>query len=140
MQMIAVIGLARFSILVMKQTFQTLLLLLALVGIASRVHAKNAPRCEGNSAVGGECFVVHGRLSVWNGNPTFRIWPVGTRRMLGVRNEFELPSELDPYLGYFDDVVYADFKVCPLTPPKEGVMQIVCVESAANIKKTTRQP
>jgi hypothetical protein len=101
--------------------------------------AQNTPRCAENPTVIGECFVVHGRLSVWNGNPTFRIWPVGTKRMLGVREEFELPPELDPYLGRFDDVVYANFNVCPLTKNKPGVMQIVCVESATHIEKTTRQ-
>jgi hypothetical protein len=35
-------------------------------------------------APGGECFWVRGRLSAANGNPTFRIWPIGTHRMLGV--------------------------------------------------------
>ncbi len=59
--------------------------------------------------------------------------------MLGVREECDLPPELDRYLGDFDDVVYADFVVCPLTAEKPGVMQIVCVESATNITKTKRK-
>jgi len=116
------------------------LLVAIALAFAPHTDAKDAPRCEGNPAVIGDCFLVHGRLSVWNGNPSFRIWPVGTKRMLGVRNEFDLPSELDRYLGHFDDVVYADFKVCPLTAPKQGVMQIVCVQSATHIQKTTRRP
>lgn len=59
--------------------------------------------------------------------------------MLGVREEFDLPQELDPFVGHFDDVVYADYKVCPLTKEKPGVMQIVCVESATNMKRATRR-
>ena len=140
----------RLKLLVMKRkgALMAMLLTASILSAAQNTEkaneavpsAKNTPRCAGNYTVIGECFLVHGRLSIWNGNPTFRIWPVGTKRMLGVREEFELPSELDPYLGHFDDVVYADFNVCPLTTSKPGVMQIVCVESATHIKKTTRQP
>jgi len=32
------------------------------------------------------CYWTHGRLSVYNGSPSFRIWQVGTRHMLGVFN------------------------------------------------------
>jgi hypothetical protein len=28
------------------------------------------------------CFTVHGRLNPWNGTPIFRIWLVGTNRLL----------------------------------------------------------
>jgi hypothetical protein len=35
----------------------------------------------------GECAWIYGRLNAWNGNPTFRIWIVGTSRMLGVPGE-----------------------------------------------------
>jgi hypothetical protein len=139
----------RLKLLVMKRQGALIAMLLtaSLLSVAQNTKkaneavssANNTPRCAGNPTVVGECLLVHGRLSVWNGNPTFRIWPVGTKRMLGVREEFEAPTELDPYLGHFDDVVYADFNVCPLTKPRPGVMQIVCVESATHIEKTTGQ-
>jgi hypothetical protein len=32
-----------------------------------------------------------------------------------------------------DQVVFADFVVCPLTKEKPGEMQMVCVESATNL-------
>jgi len=125
---------------VRKATIRTVfLLVMAASAFGGNPKTENAPRCKGNPAVIGACFTVRGRLSAWNGNPTFRIWPIGTKRMLGVREEFDLPSELDPHLGHFDDVVYANFEVCPLTAARAGAMQIVCVESARNIKKTTRE-
>lgn len=34
----------------------------------------------------GRCFVVHGRLAIGNGTPSVRIWPVGTKRILGVND------------------------------------------------------
>ncbi len=96
-------------------------------------------RCKGNPNVIGACFKVRGRLSSWNGNPTFRIWPVGTKRIIGVREEFDLPPELNNVLGHFDDEVFAEFEVCPLTKDKPGTMQIVCVESATAIRKQVRK-
>jgi hypothetical protein len=32
------------------------------------------------------CYRTHGRLSVYNGSPSFRIWQIGTRHVLGVFN------------------------------------------------------
>ena len=107
------------------------------------------------------CYWTHGRLSVYNGSPSFRIWQVGTRHMLGVFNgpshypartnddieNPELPSEL--YRAYEADnrslkratgimwaippPAFAEFEVCPLRQEIKGRMQAVCVESAKNI-------
>ena len=107
------------------------------------------------------CYWTHGRMSVYNGSPSFRIWQIGTRHMLGVFNgpshypartndDFEnpeLPSEL--YRAYEADnralkratwimwaippPAFADFEVCPLRQEIKGWMQAVCVESAKNI-------
>ena len=49
------------------------------------------------------CYWTHGRLSVYNGNPTFRIWKIGTHRLLGV---FNGPSHFPPRLSSFDDDVF----------------------------------
>ncbi|PYS38427.1 MAG: hypothetical protein DMG14_17710 [Acidobacteria bacterium] len=103
----------------------TLLLLLAMVSTP-------APQCKANLPLAGPCFVVHGRMRAYNGNPTFRIWRIGTDRLLGVTGA--QPGE-DPImpdnLGCdFDHDVYADFEVCPFTAERPGVMQRVCVVSA----------
>jgi hypothetical protein len=107
------------------------------------------------------CYWTHGRLSVYNGSPSFRIWQIGTGHMLGVFNgpshypartndDFENPeltSEL--YRAYEADnralkratgimwaippPAFADLEVCPLRQEIKGWMQAVCVESAKNI-------
>jgi hypothetical protein len=89
------------------------------------------PVCAANPNVAGRCFWVHGRIRAYNGNPTFRIWPTGSKRLLGVTGahpgeEPIMPPELTVS---FDRDIYADFNVCPFSPRQPGVMQRVCVES-----------
>ncbi len=93
-----------------------------------------ASACRGNPEVIGACFAVHGRLSYYNGNPSFRIWPVSSKRLLGVLDDERpiVPINLRPYLAT-DTKVYGDFLVCPFTPEKAGAMQMVCVESAEHL-------
>ena len=83
----------------------------------------------------GDCYNVRGRLQYYNGGPSTRIWVVGTSRMLGVRDEEEgLPANARAMMKDFDDVIFADFVVCPLTRRREGHMQMVRVESAKRIR------
>ncbi len=107
------------------------------------------------------CYWTHGRLAVANGNPAFRIWRIGTHRILGVFNgpshfppltvaddeSPEFPPELDRayevdnrahkratgIMWAIPPPVFADFEVCPLDPERKGWMQSVCIESARNI-------
>lgn len=106
------------------------------------------------------CYWARGRLAVYNGNPGWRIWKIGTKRILGVYsgpdseridpldNEHpEFPANLDrAYEAEYQrkikakepdaewpDTVFADFEVCPLEPEHPGWMQSVCIESAKNI-------
>ena len=70
-----------------------------------------------------------------NENPSVRIWKVGTKRVLGVRNKNlkNLPKKVREEFS-FGVFVFADYKVCPLTKEKPGRMQMVCVESMKNIR------
>ncbi len=92
------------------------------------------------------CYWTRGRLSLYDGGaPRFRLWKIGTRRLLGVyggpsdmspdRDQNEdspsLPSNLD--FDFTTVSVYADFEVCPLTAEKDGAMQAVCIEAAKNV-------
>lgn len=107
------------------------------------------------------CYWAHGRLSIYEGSVAYRIWKIGTRRMLGVFSgpshypaltnddifNPELPTEL--YRAYEADnrrlkretgiewavppPVFADFEVCPLRPENNRERQPVCIESAKNI-------
>ncbi len=93
------------------------------------------------------CYWTHGRLSFYNGTPSYRLWKIGTKRLLGIYsgpsseridpldNEHpELPANLAArYDMATNSWVYADFEVCPLAPERRGFMQPACIESAKNI-------
>jgi hypothetical protein len=111
---------------------------LALGFLASAVFCQDKCSCAGEYPVVDATFKVHGRLSNWNGNPSQRIWIIGTKRMLGIREGTELPANLTKLFGDFDTEVYGDFAVCPLTKSKPGVMQIICVQSANNLRAEKR--
>lgn len=91
--------------------------------------------CETNYRIVDECYETRGRLQAANGNPSVRIWKVGTKRILGVRNGNleNLPKKVREEFS-FGVFVFADYKVCPLTKEKPGHMQMVCVESMKNIR------
>jgi len=117
-------------------------LFLILLSVTQYVTAQEAVDERRNEPVG-KSFRIHGRLSVYNGNPSCRIWIVGTNRILGIR-EIEEKSLIPPGLLQIlkedinDRLIYADFVVTPLTQYKEGVMEIVRVESAENVVITNR--
>jgi hypothetical protein len=96
------------------------------------------PACKTDKRVVAACFKVYGRLSNWNGNPTRRIWIIGTKRVLGIREDTELPRALTSREADFDNVETGDFEVCPLTRERKGWMQIVCVASASHVKFSKR--
>jgi hypothetical protein len=88
-----------------------------------------------------------------NGSHNVRIWPIGTRRLLGVESEpgsitddypdgvFWMPAELRETSTFGVDI-YGDFDVCPLSKKRPGAMQFVCVESAKNlvVKDYNKEP
>ena len=88
-----------------------------------------------------ERLTVHGRLSYYNGNPSSRIWIVGTKRLLGVRESDDevshMPKALRDMMSW-DREIFADFVVEPLTQHKPGVMQMVRVVSASKIVVTEK--
>ena len=119
-----------------------LLFLVMSLGLAQYAAPQQAITEIQNEPVG-EPFRVHGRLSVYNGTPSCRIWIVGTNRILGIREaeqECPIPPDLHQILkeDINDRLIYADFVVSPLTEYREGIMQIVSVESAENVVVTKR--
>jgi hypothetical protein len=106
---------------------------------ASALAAEPTPPCKGAPTIVDACFTVHGRLGVYNGIP-IRIWVVGSRRMLGVRDatggEVTVRSEIQTLLSRGEPgetVVYGDYEVCPLSKPHAGWMEFVCIESASHL-------
>jgi hypothetical protein len=87
---------------------------------------------------------VRGRLSAWNGAPTFRLRPDGSSRVLGVvggDGDPASPTVLTPALraamtpaapGDLRPVT-GTFRVCPLAPDRPGHMRPVCIADAGQI-------
>ena len=97
--------------------------------------------CRKSAAVVGACFTVHGRRSVANGTPSFRIWPVGTRRIIGVvaaNGDAEaavLPPAVESRVVHGDQprAVIGVYTLCPLSPRRPGRMQFACMAGARNL-------
>ena len=101
--------------------------------------------CRQHPHVIGKCFTVRGRLSVYNGAPALRIWRVGTKRVLGVSEQRfsvagyrSIPEDIQEKVNQ-DVELYGDFLVCPFTPSRRGVMQLVCIESGKNLEVRKRE-
>ena len=127
----------------MKVYLLSLILFVLLVGsvIGESRQNQTAQSCRGRSDLVGKCFNVHARLSVYNGTPSIRLWPLGTKRLLGVIDPNDishepgpsvLPLEIKNKLDWDKDVL-GDFLVCPLTKQKPGRMQTVCIQSGTNL-------
>jgi len=80
-------------------------------------------------------------MMYYNGTPTFRIWVIGTHRVLGVQ-EIRLgddperplaPEDVLGKVGFMEYEIYADFEVCPLSVEKPRAMQMVCIEAAKHV-------
>jgi hypothetical protein len=104
----------------------------------------SAQSCKNNPKIIGACYTVHARAT--EGADTVRIylWPVGSKRMLGVTGGptlddavapiFPINLRIDP-----GEQVYGDFEVCPFTPERKGHLQLVCVESASHLRAVDRK-
>jgi hypothetical protein len=95
-----------------------------------------------------ECYWTHGRITIGNGTPAYRLWEIGTKRMLGIysgpstyRDPLSLDNEDPDFPANVEKIwsprvyrpLYGDFEVCPLAPEHPGAMRPACVESAKNL-------
>jgi hypothetical protein len=138
-------GVTRKIVILRTTLLATVLALALLASDTPRRASKRKISCK-TPEIASSCYWTHGRLSFYNGTPSWRLWKIGTHRILAVHsgpsvkrgtqwdNENpELPFNVDRALKTWGDEVFADFEVCPLEPEKTGVMQRVCIESAKNI-------
>ncbi|HEX8363737.1 MAG TPA: hypothetical protein VF603_00460 [Allosphingosinicella sp.] len=87
------------------------------------------------------CHWVEGRLQGGNGTPAYRIWPRGTRRLLGVTTAgFDaeaadvIPANVAHYLrANRTDRLWGRFLVCPLAPERAGRMRPVRLLAARRL-------
>ena len=105
-----------------------------VAGVFSGV-ASAADSCDRATNIVGNCWTVHGRISITNGTPGVRIWPVGTMRLLAVAgpedNPF-MPSDIFSKLTVRNEA-FGNFEVCPLTAERAHEMQFVCVRSVSKL-------
>ena len=113
--------------------------------------------------IAASCYWTRGRLTFYNINVSYRMWKVGTKRILIVYSgpstyppsgaaaldatNPEFPPNLERVyeteykhrlavkdsIPEWPDPVFANFEVCPLEPEHRGEMQAVCVESAKSV-------
>ncbi len=102
--------------------------------------AQAEPPCHENPHLVGPCLKIRGVLGPANGTPSYRIWRVGTKRVLGIEERSDRLAGYCALSQYLRDTIdqghkeiIADFVVCPLTPSRPGVMQMVCVDTATRI-------
>ena len=92
---------------------------------------------SGNYEETNTTFKLHGRLMIFNGTPSFRIWIIGTNRILGVpggdTEPAEMPGKLEKLFTSTGIEIYADFEVTPLRKYKRGYMQDVRIDSVENL-------
>jgi hypothetical protein len=129
----------------MRQSLFILLLLLSpltVLGQSPSTQAKPRP-CRAQPALVGKCFKVRGRLSLYNGAPTIRLWRAGTKRILGVsasyaQEGFSIPTEIEKQLDW-ETELWGEYLVCPFTRQQPGVMQMVCIEEASRTSVRKRR-
>jgi len=112
------------------------ILVIALIFLAEFASAEELI-CKGNEGIKNPCYETRGRLQVGNGTPYVTMWKVGTKRILGITTWYEeelmMPQNLKEQIG-ISRYVFGNYVVCPFTEDKPGWMQMVCIESADNLR------
>ena len=127
--------------------------LLALLFIAVQASPATTPAkhpCK-TPQIAPNCYWAHGRLSVYNGGyPNFRLWRIGTNRMMGIwnspwdyahRDQMVLEDEDDNFpanietlkINFLQVNLFGDFEVCPLEPLKPAARQAACIAAAKHL-------
>ena len=87
----------------------------------------------------GQCRWVSGRFNLWNGSSVRRIWIIGTRRVVAIRDQdADVPGVIKTYLSsgpYLrkSDGLFGEFEICALEPNRPGHMQHVRLRSAKGL-------
>jgi len=124
-----------------------LFIMLAIVTSHAQSPSPGTPQksCREHPRLVGSCFKLHGRLSVYNGAPTLRIWKIGTKRVFGVSEQrfaepgySNIPTSVREKVTEENEVT-GDYLVCPFTKPRAGEMQMICVESGENMVSRKRK-
>jgi len=123
--------------------FSRFIIFTTLIGVlivpTSLSQDTNDKSCQEHPQLVGNCFTVHGRLSVYNGAPALRILRIGTKRVLGVSEQRfvvagyrNIPDDIHAKIDQ-DSLLFGDYLVCPFTKQRKNEMQLVCIERVKNL-------
>jgi hypothetical protein len=129
--------------------FTRFIALLLAVSPAASLAQGVAPRrtlqpCRAQPSLVGKCFQVYGRLALYNGAPTIRLWRAGTKRVLGISGSYardgysSIPEDLERQLSW-EKELWGEYLVCPYTRRRPGEMQLVCIEAAKGVASRRRR-
>ena len=130
--------------LMLRFALSTFCLAVTAGGDTGTVTLKRTVPCR-TPANTASCYWTHGRLHSYNGTPAFRLWKIGTHRLLGIysgpsvdrtgldNENPEFPENVERAFQPPQNIIFGDFEVCPLEPERQGVMQAACVEAAKNL-------
>jgi len=131
----------RYAILVLTLAAATVL---AAARPPQKTPKRNVPCKTAENA--SMCYWTRGRVRVGAGTPAYRLWKVGTNRLLGIYSgpgvdRYSLDNEDPEFPANVQRVwqtrighsLFADFEVCPLEPERPGFMQAACIEAARNV-------
>lgn len=129
--------------------FARVVALLVLISPSASLAQEVGPRralqpCRAQPALVGKCFRVYGRLALYNGAPTIRLWRAGTKRVLGVSGGYaregysSIPEELEQRLTW-ETELWGDYLVCPYTRRRPGEMQLICIEAGKGVSARRRR-
>jgi hypothetical protein len=89
----------------------------------------------------GKCAWIHGRYAIYNGSGLRRMWVIGTRHMLALRDDDrDVPLEIDRYsTGHTEhdgmkDALFGNFRVCALERSRLGHTQYVRITQTKNLR------
>ena len=122
----------------------SLALLPGLGGSSEKSGGRSIP-CK-TAAIAARCYWTRGRLGFYNGTPAFRLWKIGTHRVLGIytgppldkygldNEDPEFPAVVRRMFPPMGSTLVGDFEVCPLEPERPRTMQAACIEGAKNLR------
>jgi hypothetical protein len=98
--------------------------------------SNRAAACHKTGRAVDPAVTVRGRLFAANGGGSgYRIWPVGTSRILWVSPKIDppLPGDIENGFKPFDEELYGDYTLIPLARDRPGVMREICFVVGKNL-------
>jgi hypothetical protein len=87
----------------------------------------------------GKCFSTHARFAIYTGDGQEDLWPVGSKRLLGVSGAGDQLEGMTSGVYPGEYYVFGDFVVCPLEKEVPGKKRSVCIKEMKNLRRVKRK-